>query len=346
MLERLRSGPPSLAKAWAAEAGFDVAAARCSSCGEFRGDEHRCAIEGLPAADYHGLPRDERVKAMLGDLEESIAAVVKSGRLRAWLDAMATNGLGRWSLNNRMLALSQLAGRGVDISQAHLMGFKQWKALDRSVQKGAKAVWILAPMTRKIREEDADGNVSESHRVTGFNAVPVFNVTDTEGKPLPLPPVAPAEGAATPGTLSGLRERVGAAGFTYVEEEIPGCNPVTGEGRQGYTEPLTKRIVVDVRLSEAHKASVIAHELGHVHCGHVDGDYSEYERHRGRMETEAEMTAYLVTRGRGLSRDQVDAFSPGYIAGWSNGNTTIIKGAMEVATKSFNKIMEGAWPDA
>ena len=346
-VQMLRSSPPSTAKAWARETGHETALAeQCSSCGQFRGAEHRCAIEGLPSADYQGMPRDERVKAMLADLEQSVAAVVASGRLQAWLDAMATNGLGRWSFNNRMVALSQLAARGVDISQAHLMGFKQWKALDRSVQKGAKAVWILAPMTRRIREEDADGTVTESHRVTGFNAVPVFNVTDTEGKPLASAPVAPATGAATPGTVAGLRGRVADAGYSYLEEEIPGCNPATGEGTQGYTDPQTKRIVVDSRLSEAHKASVTAHELGHVHCGHVDGDYSEYKQHRGRMETEAEMTAYLVNRGRGMSRDQVDAFSPGYIAGWSRGDTVVIKGAMEIATKSFNKIMEGAWPDA
>jgi hypothetical protein len=64
------------------------------------------------------------------------------------------------------------------------------------------------------------------------------------------------------------------------------------------------------------------------------------------METEAEMTAYMVNRARGMSRDQVDSFSPGYIAGWSRGDTRVIGAAMDRATKAFNKIMDGPWPGA
>jgi hypothetical protein len=126
---------------------------------------------------------------------------------------------------------------------------------------------------------------------------------------------------------------------------IPGCEPATGQGTLGYTDPAAKRIVVYSRLTAAQKASTIAHELGHMHCGHVD-DYATYRRHRGRMETEAEMTAYMVSRARGMSRDHADCFSPGYIVGWSRGDTRVIHGAMENATKAFNKVMDGPWGDA
>ncbi len=63
------------------------------------------------------------------------------------------------------------------------------------------------------------------------------------------------------------------------------------------------------------------------------------------METEAEMTAYLVNRSRGMTREQVDAFSPGYIAGWSRGNPTVMHQAVDKATRAFNKITDGPWPD-
>lgn len=316
---------------------------RCPGCGQFRSQDHQCPTpDGLPAGDYAGLKGDDRVKAMVSDLESSVKAIVESGQLHRWLNAMASNGLSRWSANNRILAAVQMLQRGESLYDLHMMGFRQWEKWNRKVSKGAKAVWILAPITRKIVDDDDE---SETHRVVGFKGVPVFNVSDTHGDPLPSSPARPAPGKASPGTLDGLRDRVGQAGYSYEETEIPGCRPETGEGTLGYTDPKSKRIVVDSRLNEAQKASTIAHELGHVHCGHVDQDYSEYQRHRGQMETEAEMTAYLVNRSRGMTRDQVDAFSPGYIAGWSRGNPIVMHKAVDKATRAFNKITEGPWPD-
>lgn len=79
-----------------------------------------------------------------------------------------------------------------------------------------------------------------------------------------------------------------------------------------------------------------------MHCGHVE-DLEEYRRHRGRQETEAEMTAYMVNRARGMSKDSAAAFSPGYIASWSRGKTEVVVAAMDRATKAFNTIMSGDW---
>ncbi|MGL5826546.1 MAG: hypothetical protein ACRCYU_17290, partial [Nocardioides sp.] len=139
---------------------------RCPGCGQFRSDQdgHVCPeasagqdgseVAGLPAGSYGDLKGDDRVKAMVADLEESVKAVVESGRLGEWLSAMASNGMNRWSANNRLLAMVQLWQRGVDINDLHLMGFRQWEKFNRKVSKGAKAVWILAPITRRLVEED------------------------------------------------------------------------------------------------------------------------------------------------------------------------------------------------
>lgn len=326
-------------------------AVKCDTCGQFMGAGHSCPdrlnqaidargqVAGLPEAKYGDLKGDERVKAMVADLEQSVQAIVDSGQLNDWLSAMASNGMSRWSANNRLLAMVQMWQRGGDLNGLHLMGFRQWEKLNRKVTKGAKAIWILAPITRKVIEDD-----EETHRVVGFKGVPVFDVSDTSGDPLPGPPLTPVPGEATPGTLQGLRERVATAGYSYEEVEIPDCRPGTGEGTLGYTDPKTKKIVVDGRLSNAQKASTIAHELGHVHCGHVDGAYSEYQQHRGKFETEAEAAAFLTMSARGASKAQVGAFSPGYIAAWSKGEATVLRGALDKAVKAHNKIMEGEWP--
>lgn len=316
---------------------------RCLGCGQFADDSHSCPIpEGMPEADYAGMAGEDRTKAMLADLQQAVAAVAASGQMRRWLDAMASNGLNRWSLNNRLLALSQLAARGKDIQDAHMMGFRAWEKLGRHVDRGEKAIWILAPITLRIRDEKSDGTATKRTVVTGFKSVPVFDASQTTGAELPAPPIAPVSGSVTPGTLEGLQGRVALAGYTYRESPIPGSNPAKGTGTLGYTDPATKQIVVDSRLSPAQKASVIAHELGHVHCGHVE-DLTQYRQHRGRMETEAEMTAYMVNRARGMARGDAESFSPVYIAGWSGGDPAVVTAAMDQATKAFNKIMDGSW---
>ena len=320
-------------------------ASRCPDCGQFAGDDHQCPLPpGLPEGDYGGLKGDARTKEMVDDLQSAVAAIVQSGQLQRWMDAMASNGLNRWSMRNRLLAILQLAQRRESLDDVHLMGFRQWEKYKRRVRKGEKAIWILAPVTRKIRDTDADGAVTEKTIVSGFKSVPVFNISQTDGDPLPDLPLAPPAGEASPGTLEGLRNRVAKAGFAYEETVIPDCQPQTGRGTLGYTSPTDHRIVVDERLSPAQKASTVAHELGHVHCGHVDADYSEYQRHRGQMETEAEMTAYMVNRSRGMSRDAAHSFSPGYIASWSQGNPKVITDAMDRSVKAYNKIMDGDWP--
>jgi N-terminal domain of anti-restriction factor ArdC len=153
---------------------------------------------------------------MLADLQSAVRAVVASGQLRRWLDAMSSNGLQRWSLNNRLLAVLQLVQRGEDLETVHLMGFRQWENLDRRVRKGEKAVWILAPMTRKIRDTDDDGRATDRVVVTGFKSVPVFNISQTDGIPSQIrrsvpsagrPPRAPSRGSATGSPPPGTHTR-------------------------------------------------------------------------------------------------------------------------------------------
>lgn len=78
-----------------------------------------------------------------------------------------------WSWGNQLMCV--FAGTN------DARGFQQWKEVERSVKKGAKAFYILAPMTRKTK--DKDGN--EGFAVFGFKSVPVFRIADTEGAELP-----------------------------------------------------------------------------------------------------------------------------------------------------------------
>ena len=303
----------------------------------------------LGTGRYADIKGDERTAAILQDLHSAVEQIAQSGRIEQWLDAMATDGLRRWSANNRLLALLQLQERAQQrpelLDDVHMMSFRQWdKEHGRKVIKGERAIWILAPRTRRIEEEDAHGDKTSRTIVTGFTAVPVFNITQTQGPELPRSPIRPGTGEVPPGVLTGLRDRVAAAGYTYREEELPDAHPELGTGTLGYTDPAAKVIVVDPRLSPHQKASTIAHELGHVHVGHVDAAPGEYRQHRGQMETEAEAAAYITCRKLGIDRDSSEAFSPAYIAGWMAQKGADFQTALGRAVKAADTILDGDWP--
>lgn len=300
--------------------------------------------------------RDERAEAIKNDLRDAISQIVESGKVQDWLDAMTNNGLGRWSFNNRLLAMVQGLGVRAQLPEDHehknsqlmVMSAADWKKkYGRFPAKGSKAIWIQAPVTRKITETDPKTGREETRVVmVGTRPQAKFDVSQTDGKPLPDLSLgySPATGEVRPGIAAGLVDRVKASGYSYQTKEIPGCNPTTGEGTFGYTDPKTKQVVLDSRLSPSQRANTLAHELAHIKCGHVD-DLDEYRQHRGRMETEAEAAAYMVTRWAGMSRKQVDSCSASYITGWSRGKPETVEKALAAATAAFNSITDGDWPD-
>ncbi|MDR2094665.1 MAG: hypothetical protein LBP76_04000 [Treponema sp.] len=63
-------------------------------------------------------------------------------------------------------------------------GFRQWQKAGRSVKKGAKALYIIVPMIYKIKINPEDKDSAVEEKTTGFKAMPVFRVEDTEGAEL------------------------------------------------------------------------------------------------------------------------------------------------------------------
>lgn len=98
----------------------------------------------------------------------------------------------KWSFCNQLL---MIIGGTEDAR-----GFRQWQEVKRSVSKGSKAIYILAPLTAKATKTVIDQvthcEVQEEFRmIRGFKAVPVFRLEDTDGDPLPAynyePPLLP-----------------------------------------------------------------------------------------------------------------------------------------------------------
>jgi len=77
----------------------------------------------------------------------------------------------RWSFLNRTIMMVN--------GTFDARGFRQWQQANRFVKKGAKALYILIPLTKKV---ERDGE--ETAAVYGFGCQAVFRVEDTDGEPL------------------------------------------------------------------------------------------------------------------------------------------------------------------
>jgi hypothetical protein len=191
-------------------------------------------------------------------------------------------------------------------------GYRAWQAMGRQVHKGAKGIAIWSPVVRRIETEDPEsGEVEVARRRTGFRIAYVFDVTDTEGDEIPLPPARARllEGDAPDGMWDFLAAQVAEAGYTLaVTPLVPGRPSANGE-----TDFLTRQVVVAAEgRSPAAQAKTLAHELAHILLH--DGGFEN----RHRAEVEAESVAFLVCHSFGL--DSMD-YSLGYVSGWSSGST-------------------------
>lgn len=170
-------------------------------------------------------------------------------------------------------------------------GFCKWRELGRHVRKGEKGIPILAPLTQKT--EDDDGIAQ--YQIRGFQVVYVFDLSQTEGEPLPEPPVW-----KSPEQHQELLERL----FRYAEQqgiqialrELPG--DVLGVSRGGVIE-----------LSPEAGTKTLIHEIAH-ELMHRGAD--RLLRSPAIRELEAESVAYVVARYFGIC----NLNSPNYAALW------------------------------
>lgn len=270
--------------------------------------------------------REAQMESLHEQLNTAIASLVSADGWKAMLRATVAN-LGRYSANNMLLILAQCP------HATQVRSFKQWKENGRSVRKGETGLRIFAPMTVKKKDEDGapvlDENGQEKKR-TLFKSVAVFDISQTD----PIEEEAAPEESEEPAyTLGGkvqgdapaeLWERltVHAKGHGYA------VSVEATSGEDGYTNPKTRVIGIQASDPEAHRVITLAHEVGHIECGHL-ADMDEYRRHRGRMECEAESVAYIVAGVAGLDAALT---SVPYIADWAGRTAEEVRETLAAAS--------------
>lgn len=238
-------------------------------------------------------------------LEEGVRELVDSDRWRDFLRAQST--FRQYSYRNVLLIIKQCP-QAVSVA-----GFHTWKRLGRSVRKGEHAIWILAPSQRRMIADSG-----ESLEVIRFVSVPVFDVSQTEGRDLPM--ICERLDA---GDDSHVFERLGVAAES-LGFEVKCCElELEVNGECSFIERVIR---IECRNSPAQQVKSIAHELAHaiLHEGTTD---------RARAELEAESAAFIVCDHLGI--DSSD-YSFGYVASWV-GDSSLTRAALQDSCSEISR---------
>ena len=257
----------------------------------------------------------DRMKEITDRLETGIQELFESDRFRAYLDTMAR--FHNYSFNNTIL----IAMQGGQL----VAGYNKWRdEFHRNVKKGEKGIKIFAPAPYKVKKDvpkldaqgqpvkDKDGNTVTEQKevqVPAFKIVSVFDVSQTEGEPLPS---------------LGVEELTGSVEqyqdfFKALEQTSPvpiGFEDIPG-GSHGYYHLTEKRIAIQEGMSELQTLKTAIHEIAHSKLHAIDPEAPATDRPDSRTrEVQAESVAYTVCQHYGLDTSD---YSFGYVAGWSSG---------------------------
>ena len=248
--------------------------------------------------------RRETLERMHADLAARVGSMDSVGEWQAWL--RFTQGFHRYSFNNSVLIWMARP------DATAVAGYRAWLARGRQVRRGEKAIQVFAPVTRRVPRLDAAGNpvrgadgkpVIETQMV-GVKPASVFDVSQTEGVPLPQQPDAQLlTGEAPLGLWASLVGYCESKGFAVSRGDCSGAN--------GLTKFDSKEVIVRPDVDDAQAVKTLAHEAAHVTLH----ERLEDRRCRGLIEVEAESVAFLLTAAHGLDSSQ---YTFNYVAGWAH----------------------------
>ena len=205
----------------------------------------------------------ERLKDITDSIERGIQDLFQSDKYAQYLRTMSR--FHKYSVNNTILIYMQKPDATL------VAGFNKWRdQFERNVMKGEKGIKIIAPtpFKKKIEQEkrdpdtnlpmlDADGKViieEKEIKIPMFKPVTVFDVSQTDGKPLPQ-------------LAADLQGNV--QNYEVFMEALRRSSPVPIEiipirdGADGYFSLDNQKIAIREGMSEVQTVSAVVHEIAH-----------------------------------------------------------------------------------
>ncbi len=283
----------------------------------------------------------DKVKEITDKLEAGIQALFESEAFKNYLKTLSK--FHDYSLNNTILIAMQKPDATL------VAGYTAWqKNFGRQVQKGETGIRILAPTPYKKKLEvdrldpvtgqailNPDGSTAKELKeimVPAFKVVNVFDVSQTDGKPLPTIGVDELTGNVTNYEMF----------FEALERACP--VPVGFEqipsGAKGYYHTVEQRIALQEGMSEVQTIKTMIHEMAHQKLHSIDPKDlppEEPRLTRNAKEVEAEAIAYTVSQHYGI---ETSDYSFAYIAGWSKGkDTPELKASLDRIRKAADEMI-------
>ncbi|MER2009697.1 MAG: ArdC family protein [Psychrobacillus sp.] len=255
--------------------------------------------------------KQEQVEGLLKTLEEGVLNFqYDPEKFKALLKMQSL--MYSYSFNNVMLIKQQFP------NATYVASFARWKNLNRNVRKGEKAIRVLAPRLKKEIDEITG---EEQSKLIGFIATPVFDVSQTEGEPLPIE-------AFTLELNGESDEAIKIFEWVKLLAEEDDCPVQIGfaNGACGYYSPMKHEIMIDESLSINHRAKTAVHELVHSRVHRYSTNTSKEEK-----ESVAEGVAFIICSYFGLDTSD---YSFEYVRGWSSDNGESLKKYCQIIQKT------------
>ena len=305
------------------------------------------AIEGRVKIMADKPTNRERLQEITAGIEQGIKELFESDKYRRYLSVMSR--FHRYSVNNTMLIYMQRPDATL------VAGYNKWKnQFSRHVKRGEHGITIIAPTPykKKIEEQkldpdtkapmlDKDGKVIMEEKeieIPLFRPVKVFDVGQTDGKPLP----------ELASSLSGNVQN-----YEVFMEALRRSAPVPIEfepmdaNMDGYFSSDQQRIAIREGMSEVQTVSAAVHETAHSKLHNYAKAQEEAARagdkeppqkkDRNTEEVEAESISYAVCQYYGI---QTGENSFGYIASWSQGKELPeLRASLETINKAAGELI-------
>jgi len=275
--------------------------------------------------------KNEKVRELYARLKDGVKAVLSGEKIKQVLTMQAK--FRKYSFGNVMLILQQCPHATL------VAGYHRWQELGRWVKKGEKAIKIFAPCPVTKTVVNSDGE-EEDKQILLFKVVNVFDVSQTDGKELPLPEAGKALGSSTVGEVLWSR----LIDVCPVPWRLARLSP----GVHGCYHPRDQRIEISEALTVDHRAKTMAHEIAH-HLAMTSGLDTAVDRLFGgqdayaRGEVIAEGAAFVFCSYFGLD---TAGYSFDYVANWSRHDPEAVLKWGEAVQKVAVKLIELVEKDA
>ena len=293
---------------------------------ELKAEEVVLATSSLAVADFI---QNKDMAGLSRHLKEGIKDFLDSDKYKDYLTKMSQ--LNNYSNRNLRLILAQ------NPEARQVASFKQWKEnFGRHVKKGEKALRIFKPMTKIKKDENNQPILDKNGKpetVTFFGLVPVFDVSQTEGKEMPK--AAEVKEQLTDLDYANLYRAL----MTIAKENDVSVRFEEMENnKHGYYSVPENQIVL--RSNEMNKAQIIKtflHEMAHAELHHADNPQKE-NLTRSTAELQAESVAYVVSSYYGIDTSE---YSFNYLSGWSADKETLadLEAQLDIVQQEAKSLM-------